>query len=87
MPTEALAVEERPPLDHSVVGVKRVVSFLRRWLYPHRHHDVSEDTMDQKIVEVDEVLVAKNDERQAALELIEEAHDEQRRGLPSIGRN
>ena len=84
VPTEPLAVEERPPLDHSVVGVKRVVSFLRRWLYPHRHHDVSEDTMDQKIVEVDEVLVAKNDERQAALELIEEAHDEQQHLLKEL---
>ena len=72
-----VADEDRPALDQSVVGMKRVVSFLRRWLYPHRHHDVAEHTVDQKIVEVDEVLVAKNDERHAALELVEEAHDEQ----------
>lgn len=67
---------DRPPLDHNAKGVKRVVSFLKRWLYPHGHEDVCEETVDAKIIEVDEVLVSGEDERDAALELIEEAQEE-----------
>mgnify|MGYP007022639758 FL=1 len=73
----ASEVVDRPRLDHAASGVKRVVSFLRRWLYPDRHTDVSENTVDVKIIEVDQVFVEREDERQAALELVDEAHDEQ----------
>ncbi|WRS29406.1 hypothetical protein U6G28_07685 [Actinomycetaceae bacterium MB13-C1-2] len=67
---------DRPELDESAKGLSRVASFLRRWLYPHGHEDVSEDTVDRKITEADLVLVARDDERAAALEMVDEAQEE-----------
>lgn len=67
---------DRPPLDRHSTGVQRVVSFLKRWLYPHGHEDVHEGTVDEKILQVDEVLVTGEEEKEAALELVEEAQEE-----------
>lgn len=70
------SADERPELDRHATGVKKWVSFLRRWLYPVGHHDVVEETVDVKIAEVDHVLVSKEDEHEAALELLDGAEKE-----------
>lgn len=69
-------LSNRPQLDESARGISRVASFLRRWLYPNGHEDVSEETVDDKITEVDSVLVARDDERVAALDMVDEAQSE-----------
>lgn len=73
---ERTAVDDRPELNKQVTGPQRIVSFLRRWLYPHAHEDVAEETVDVKIIEVDDVLVSKEDEHEAALELLDGAEKE-----------
>lgn len=75
-PRRIEGASDRPELDESVKGLPRVASFLRRWLYPHGHEDVSEETVDQKITEADSVLAARDDEREAALEMVDEAQEE-----------
>lgn len=71
-----LPPSQRPELSTEATGIARVISFLRRWLYPNGHEDVREDTLDDKIMQVDTVLVEHDEEREAALELVEEAQAE-----------